>query len=49
MNTITYKGYIGSVAYSEKDDIFFGKIAQKNLKLEAEKNLISNLWHLNNK
>ena len=30
---------------SKKD----GKIAQKNLKLEAEKNLISNLWHLNNK
>lgn len=30
---------------SKKD----GKIAQKSFKLEAEKNLISNLWHLNNK
>lgn len=26
MNTMTYKGYLGSVAYSEKDNIFFGKI-----------------------
>lgn len=26
MNTITYKGYIGSVAFSEKDNVFFGKI-----------------------
>ncbi len=26
MNTMTYKGYIGSVAYSEKDNVFFGKI-----------------------
>lgn len=26
MNTMTYKGYIGSVAYSEKDNTFFGKI-----------------------
>ena len=26
MNTMTYKGYIGSVAYSEKDQVFFGKI-----------------------
>lgn len=26
MNTMTYKGYLGSVAYSEKDQIFFGKI-----------------------
>lgn len=23
---MTYKGYIGSVAYSEKDNVFFGKI-----------------------
>ena len=26
MNTMTYKGYLGSVAYSEKDNVFFGKI-----------------------
>ncbi|MBE6265006.1 MAG: antitoxin HicB [Prevotella ruminicola] len=23
---MTYKGYIGSVAYSEKDQVFFGKV-----------------------
>lgn len=26
MNTMTYKGYIGSVSFSEKDNVFFGKI-----------------------
>lgn len=26
MNTMSYKGYIGSVAFSEEDDTFFGKI-----------------------
>ena len=26
MNTMTYKGYIGSVAFSEKDNVFFGKV-----------------------
>ena len=26
MNTMMYKGYLGSVAYSDKDQIFFGKI-----------------------
>lgn len=26
MNTLTYKGYIGSVHFSEKDGVFFGKI-----------------------
>ncbi len=26
MNTMRYKGFIGSVAFSEKDDVFFGKI-----------------------
>ena len=24
MNSMTYKGYLGSVAYSEKDQVFFG-------------------------
>lgn len=26
MNTLTYKGYIGSVCFSEADNLFFGKI-----------------------
>ena len=26
MNTLKYKGYVGSVAYSEPDEVFFGKI-----------------------
>ena len=26
MNTLKYKGYIGSVGFSEKDNVFFGKI-----------------------
>ncbi|MBR1502541.1 MAG: type II toxin-antitoxin system HicB family antitoxin [Prevotella sp.] len=26
MNTMTYKGYLGSVNYSDKDQVFFGKI-----------------------
>ncbi len=26
MNTMTYKGYLGSVAYSEEDHIFYGKV-----------------------
>ena len=26
MNTMTYKGYMGSVGFSEKDNVFFGKI-----------------------
>lgn len=25
-NTITYKGYIGSVEFSQEDEIFFGKV-----------------------
>ena len=26
MNTLKYKGYIGSVAYSEPDKVFYGKL-----------------------
>lgn len=26
MNTMTYKGYIGTVSFSEKDQVFFGKV-----------------------
>lgn len=26
MNTLSYKGYVGSVNFSEEDNVFFGKI-----------------------
>lgn len=26
MNTLKYKGYIGTVSYSEEDEVFFGKV-----------------------
>lgn len=26
MNTLTYNGYIGTVNFSEKDNVFFGKV-----------------------
>lgn len=26
MNTLKYKGYIGTVNYSEEDEVFFGKV-----------------------
>ena len=26
MNTMTYKGYVGSVNYSDRDQVFYGKI-----------------------
>ncbi len=26
MNTLKYKGFLGSVAFSEADNIFFGKV-----------------------
>jgi predicted HicB family RNase H-like nuclease len=26
MNTMSYKGYIGSISFSEKDDVFYGKV-----------------------
>ena len=29
MNTLSYKGFIGTVNFSEKDSVFFGKIARK--------------------
>ena len=37
LESMTYKGYLGSVAYSEKDQVFFGKI--------NDINAIANLWH----
>lgn len=30
MNTLIYKGYLGSVAFSEKDGLFFGKVEGVN-------------------
>ena len=26
MNTMSYKGYLGSVAFSEQDGVFYGKV-----------------------
>ena len=26
MNTLSYKGYLGSVAFSEQDGVFYGKV-----------------------
>jgi predicted HicB family RNase H-like nuclease len=26
MNTMNYKGYLGSVAFSEQDGVFYGKV-----------------------
>lgn len=26
MNTMNYKGYVGSICFSEKDGVFFGKV-----------------------
>ena len=39
MNTLTYKGYIGSVSFSEKDNVFFGKIELVNFEGESVKEL----------
>ena len=36
MNTMTYKGYLGSVAYSEKDNLFYGKKNIKKLAFRLE-------------
>jgi predicted HicB family RNase H-like nuclease len=30
MNTITYKGYVGSIQFSQEDEVFFGKIEHIN-------------------
>ncbi len=36
MNTLTYKGFIGSVAFSEEDNIFFGKLEGVNSLINFE-------------
>ena len=30
-NTIQYKGYVGSVEFSEEDNLFFGKVLESAL------------------
>ncbi len=36
MNTLSYKGYLGSVYFSQKDNIFFGKIEGVNALVNFE-------------
>ncbi|MBP5536643.1 MAG: type II toxin-antitoxin system HicB family antitoxin [Bacteroidales bacterium] len=43
MNTLSYKGYIGSVAFSEKDGIFFGKVEGINGVVNFEGESVSEL------
>ena len=43
MNTMTYKGYLGSVAYSEEDNVFFGKIEGINGLVNFEGESVSEL------
>ena len=45
MNTLTYKGYIGSVAFSEKDGVFFGKIEGINGRVNFEGESVKELTH----
>ena len=35
-NIIEYKGYYGSVEFNAEDDVFFGKILEKNYMLKLE-------------
>lgn len=43
MNTMTYKGYLGSVAFSEKDNVFFGKIEGINALVNFEGESVAEL------
>ncbi len=43
MNTMSYKGYIGSVEYSEKDQVFFGKVEGINGLVNFEGESVSEL------
>lgn len=36
MNTLKYKGYIGTVGYSEEDEVFFGKVEGVNALINFE-------------
>lgn len=42
MNTMSYKGYLGSVNYSDKDQVFFGKIEGINGLVNFEGESIKN-------
>ena len=43
MNTLTYKDYIGSVNFSEKDNVFFGKVEGINALVNFEGESVSEL------
>ncbi len=43
MNTLRYKGFIGSVAFSEADNVFFGKIEGINGLVNFEGNSVAEL------
>ena len=45
MNTLSYKGFMGSVAFSEKDNVFFGKIEGINGLVNFEGESVSELTH----
>lgn len=48
MNTLSYKGFIGSVSFSEKDGVFFGKIEgiDSMVNFEGESvNELTNAFH----
>ena len=46
MNTMTYKGYLGSVAFSEKDNVFYGKIEGINGLVNFEGESVNSLFSL---
>ena len=43
MNTLNYKGFIGSVSFSEEDNAFFGKIEGINGLVNFEGESVSEL------
>ena len=43
MNTLSYKGYIGSVNFSEQDNVFFGKLEGVNALVNFECESVSEL------
>lgn len=43
MNTLKYKGFIGSVAFSEEDNVFFGKLEGINGLVNFEGDSVSEL------
>ena len=43
MNTMNYKGYIGTINFSEKDMVFFGKVEGVNGLINFEGDSVSSL------